>query len=99
MQIDDRKLDVAIGSLLRAGVLLAVAVVLAGSVAYLARHGTSAPDYRVFTGAPKDLRSVAGVVHGAFHPDGGYSPLAPGTGAFWASTAVPVIEPVVTPWA
>jgi uncharacterized membrane protein len=67
MRIDDRKVDLAIGALLRAGLLLAVAVTLAGGIAYLAAHGASAPHYRAFTGAPADLRGVAGIFGGALH--------------------------------
>ena len=65
MQVDDRKMDLAIGALLRAGVLLAVVVVLAGGIGYLVGHGTSIPDYRAFAGSSADLRSVAGIVGGA----------------------------------
>ncbi len=67
MQVDDRKLDIAIGTLLRAGVVLAVVVVLAGGIGYLSNHGTSVPNYRAFTGAPADLRSIEGIVGGALH--------------------------------
>ncbi len=67
MLADDRKLDLAIGTLLRIGVALSVAVVLAGGAGYLATHGASVPDYSVFRGAPADLRSVAGIVGGALH--------------------------------
>jgi uncharacterized membrane protein len=32
---------------------------------YLARHGSTIPDYRVFRGEPSDLRTVSGIVTGA----------------------------------
>lgn len=32
---------------------------------YLARHGSTIPDYRVFRGEPSDLRNVSGIVTGA----------------------------------
>jgi uncharacterized membrane protein len=67
MLVNDRKMDIAIGVLLRAGVILAVAVVLGGGIGYLASHGTSIPDYHEFSGAPADMRSIAGIVGGALH--------------------------------
>jgi uncharacterized membrane protein len=53
------------GRLLRAGVMLAAVVVLAGNALYLTRHGGATPDYRVFRGEPADLRSVSGVLNAA----------------------------------
>ncbi len=61
----DRRMDVIIGNLLRSGVLLSALVVLFGGVVYLARHGRSPTDYRVFRGEPPDLRSVGGILRGA----------------------------------
>ena len=58
----DERLDQLIGNLLRAGVLIAAAVVLAGGMVYLIRHGAASPAYRVFRGEPSDLRSVLGIV-------------------------------------
>ena len=58
----DQQVAAIIGNLLRGGVILAAAVVLAGGVLYLIRHGTTAPDYRVFHGEPADLRHVPGII-------------------------------------
>jgi uncharacterized membrane protein len=58
----DERLERVIGTLLRAGVLTAAAVVLAGGIVYLARHGGQTPAYHVFRGEPTDLRSVAGIL-------------------------------------
>ncbi len=58
----DKRVELIIGDLLRVGVLLAAAVVLAGGTVYLARHGTETPHYRVFQGEPADLRTVSGIV-------------------------------------
>jgi uncharacterized membrane protein len=55
----------AVGNLLRAGVLLAAAVVLAGGILFLVRHGGAVPDYRVFRGEPANLRTLAGIVRGS----------------------------------
>jgi uncharacterized membrane protein len=58
----DRRLEQIVGNLLRTGVALAAAVVLAGGIWYLAAHGASRPDYRRFHAGPgampwsRDLR-------------------------------------------
>ena len=61
----DARLDRVIGNLLRAGVLIAAAVVLAGGIVYLIHHGAASPAYRIFRGEPSNLRSVGGIVSGA----------------------------------
>jgi len=58
----DQRVEVIIGNLLRAGVLLAAAVVLVGAAVYLVRHGSAAPHYAVFRGEPTDLRTPSGVI-------------------------------------
>jgi uncharacterized membrane protein len=60
----DEQVDSWIARLLRAGVLLSAAVVLAAGVWQLARGGEM-PGYQVFRGEPAELRSVSGVIHGA----------------------------------
>jgi uncharacterized membrane protein len=62
---NDRRIEQAIGLLLRAGVALAAALVCAGAALYLFRHGAERVDYRVFRGERADLRSVRGIVTGA----------------------------------
>ena len=61
----ERKMANVIGTLLRVGVLLAAAIVASGAVVYLARNGSSAPQYAAFRGEPSDLCSVGGIVHDA----------------------------------
>jgi uncharacterized membrane protein len=63
---NDQRVEEIIGNLLRAGVLLSAFVVLCGGVIYLARHGDSPANYRVFHGEPSELRSVTGILHYAF---------------------------------
>jgi uncharacterized membrane protein len=58
----DERLDWIRGMLLRGGVLLAAAMVLAGGAWYLIRYGAAAPDYKVFRGEPADLRSIHGIL-------------------------------------
>jgi len=60
----EQRVDAAIGALLRGGVLLAAAVVVAGAVLYLTRHGSDPTHYRLFRGEPSDLRSVGRVLAG-----------------------------------
>jgi hypothetical protein len=62
---DDDHVDQIIGTLLRAGVILAASVVFAGGLWYLALFGWSVPSYRTFRGEPADLRTVAGIVGSA----------------------------------
>ena len=65
----DPRLQQVVGNLLRFGVLLAAAVVLAGGIAYFARHGAAIPDYRVFRGQPENLRTLGGIVRSALALD------------------------------
>lgn len=58
----DQRVEVIIGNLLRAGVLIAAAVVLAGGAVYLIRHGSAVPHYAVFLGEPTDLRTLSGIL-------------------------------------
>lgn len=60
----DEQIELAMGRVLQAGVVLASAVMLVGAVAYLIRHGTEIPEYHVFLGAAPDLRTMPGVVAG-----------------------------------
>jgi uncharacterized membrane protein len=68
--VDDHKIEAVIGNLLRTGVLMAAFVVLVGGILYLAQHGSSSVDFRVFHGETGELNSIAGIVQGAvaLHP-------------------------------
>jgi uncharacterized membrane protein len=63
----DERAEQVLGNLLRAGVILAAAVVLAGGALYLARHGTEPRDRFVYhdPGDSCDLCSPAGIVREA----------------------------------
>lgn len=61
----DQRIENVLGNLLRAGVLLSAFVVAIGGVIYLARHGHSPVDFRVFRGEPADLRNVRGIIGAA----------------------------------
>jgi len=62
----ERRIEQRIGNLLRAGVLLAGAVVLVGGIAHTIAHGHEVPDYGVFRGEPSSLKSVTMIVRDAF---------------------------------
>jgi len=62
----DQKIEVIIANLLRAGVMLAAALVFLGGVVFLVRHGHAPANYRVFVGEPSELRNWKGVIRAAF---------------------------------
>ncbi len=64
--ISDHEVELRLATLLRAGVLTAVAFVLAGGVVYLVKSGTTPPHHRTYTGEPDDLKRVSGIVKQAF---------------------------------
>ena len=63
-QWTDQRIEIIIGSLLRAGVLLAAAVVLTGGVLYITRHGHETIHYSSFHGEPESLKSIPAVADG-----------------------------------
>ncbi len=63
-QWTDQRIEIIIGSLLRAGVLLAAAVVLIGGVLYIVRHGHETIHYSTFHGEPEALKSIPAVADG-----------------------------------
>ena len=60
-------MELALAMLLRAGVLLAAALVLAGGLLYLVRDGGLRPHYGQFTGEPGNLQHPGGVLTAALH--------------------------------
>jgi len=64
-RLTDNRQEFIVGTLLRAGVIIAAIVVLAGGVMYLMLHGAQRPNFRQFHGVPSDLTSVSGVVKDA----------------------------------
>ena len=62
----DRRVEIIVADILRAGVITAAMVSFIGGVAYLIRYGGDLPQYRAFRGEPDDLRSVHGIVVEAF---------------------------------
>ncbi|MGA9565145.1 MAG: DUF1634 domain-containing protein [Candidatus Korobacteraceae bacterium] len=68
--LDDHRIEVMIGNLLRAGVLIAAAVVVFGAAIYLVRHGLQPTDFHVFRGEAAALRTIPAIVRGALHLHG-----------------------------
>lgn len=66
----DERVDRAIAALLRVGLSIATAVVMAGAVVYLGSHWNEMPVYRTFRGEPAELRSVHSIVRDVWQPDG-----------------------------
>jgi uncharacterized membrane protein len=62
-RFDDRRMEVIMGRLLQAGVLVASAVVLVGGVLYLREHGDKPVNYRTFTGESVALRHPGQLLH------------------------------------
>ncbi len=63
--MDDRRLESFIGNLLRAGVLLAATIVMAGAVVYLVQHHSDKASYRTFSFEGTDVRTLPGIVRSA----------------------------------
>jgi uncharacterized membrane protein len=70
MNVSDERLDKVVSVVLRSGVFLSAALVLAGGIAFLASHRQDIPDFHKFHAEPTPLSSIHGVVRGAFalHP-------------------------------
>ncbi len=60
---DDVRMEIIMGHLLRAGVLLSSFVVLIGGVLYLYTQYGKPADYRHFLSEPEDLRNLAQLFH------------------------------------
>jgi uncharacterized membrane protein len=61
----EKRVDQLIAALLRAGVILAAALVLVGGVFYLKGESGPLPNYRVFHSEPAELRRVPRIFHAA----------------------------------
>ncbi len=66
----DKRIEDILGNLLRIGVGFSAFVVFVGAVIYLAKHGRSPADYRVFHGEPSQLSNVPGIVRDAMDLSG-----------------------------
>jgi uncharacterized membrane protein len=62
----DKRLGKTISILLRIGVTISAAVVLAGGIYYLYKYGMQPPEYHVFHGEPARFCSIGGILRSAF---------------------------------
>jgi uncharacterized membrane protein len=60
-ELKDHKTEMMMSHLLRAGVVISAAIVFAGGVIYLFRHGFEPINYKIFQRVPVDLCSVEGI--------------------------------------
>jgi uncharacterized membrane protein len=60
--MNDQKMEIAIGQLLRTGVLIAATVVLIGGLLYLSQTRGPRPDYATFHGEAPELRNPTAIV-------------------------------------
>lgn len=69
---EDERVELALALLLRAGVIVAAFLVLAGGILHLVVHGGQHPDYRHFSGEPGDLQHPTRILALALHgsPEG-----------------------------
>ena len=63
----DKDMQVIIGWILRAGVIISMAVVFIGGTIYVYRHGHSIPDYHVFRGVPYFIHDTPGIIQGVLN--------------------------------
>jgi uncharacterized membrane protein len=63
--MDDRRLELIIGNLLRIGVMLAAGVVSIGGILYVLQHAQDRADFRHFTTSPASITTVPGIVRSA----------------------------------
>jgi uncharacterized membrane protein len=68
-RVTDVQVERFLGSLLRAGVILAATVVLAGGLCYLSQFGASTTEKRIFESEPAELRSGSGIIRDAMALD------------------------------
>ncbi|MFA6357931.1 MAG: DUF1634 domain-containing protein [Candidatus Omnitrophota bacterium] len=65
-KLANHKMEIFIGNLLRAGVIISASVVFFGGIIYIFRHGFALANYRVFQRVPVDLCSVSGIMKSVF---------------------------------
>jgi uncharacterized membrane protein len=65
----DHAMEQLIGRFLQIGVMLAAAVVLLGATLLLVQHGGAPVSYSAFHSGPEQLRTIGGIVRGAFALD------------------------------
>jgi uncharacterized membrane protein len=72
VKVDDKRVEIFLGRMLRWGVSLAALVVFAGGVWFVAESYEVPQNYRTFRGEPVEMRAVPQILHQAIalHPLG-----------------------------
>ncbi|MDD5409476.1 MAG: DUF1634 domain-containing protein, partial [Candidatus Omnitrophica bacterium] len=68
--LSQHQVDIFIGNLLRAGVIISAVLVILGGTIYLFRRGFVLPNYKVFRAEPVELCHVRGIIKYAFSSHG-----------------------------
>lgn len=61
----NHEMEIAIGNILRLGVITAAAVVFLGGIIYISRHGLDPVNYKVFQRLSFDLCNIRGILKNA----------------------------------
>ena len=71
-ELTNHEMEMVIGNLLRAGVIIAAATVFLGGIIYLLHHGFTTANYQVFQHEPSYLCNIQGILGNAssFHGRG-----------------------------
>ena len=70
-RLGDRQMEMIMGRLLQAGVMLASLVVLVGGVLYVGAHHHEISNYHAFSTEPAELKSLRGAISGTGRGDPG----------------------------
>jgi len=61
-KLTDEEVHQIIGNILRIAVIVAAVIVFIGGIFYLIQNGSNSPEYHVFKGEPKSLRTISGIL-------------------------------------
>jgi uncharacterized membrane protein len=61
-KLTDEEVHQIIGNILRIAVIVAAVIVFIGGILYLIQNGSNSPEYHVFKGEPKSLRTISGIL-------------------------------------
>lgn len=61
LKMKDKDMEVIMGNLLRAGVLLSALIVTSGGIIFLIKHGNELPQYHSFVSEPQRLRDISNI--------------------------------------
>ena len=68
--LSDQKVEIVLGTLLQAGVILSGTIVLIGGILYIVHYGHNPVSYHVFNGARAAIDSLSPILSGVARLDG-----------------------------